>query len=76
MPMRVAMEDHSRPQCVLCVHFYVTWDRTFPRGCRAFDIKAQTYPSVLVERESGAPCHAYARRVVDPAARRTCSPNA
>ncbi len=56
------MSEDKHPPCVLCVHFFVTWDRNLPRGCRAFAIKSQAYPSTLVEQESGEPCHAYQRR--------------
>lgn len=56
------MDSADRPQCALCVHFYVTWDRVFPRGCRAFDIKSQFFPSTIVQQESGAPCRAFVKR--------------
>jgi hypothetical protein len=63
------METGERPRCVHCVHFFVTWDRVFPRGCRAFDIKSQFYPSTVVEQESGAACRAFARKQPAPAGR-------
>ena len=56
------MSRDDSPKCVLCVHFFVTWERFAPRGCRAFDIKSPMYPSVIVERESNQPCQAYERK--------------
>ncbi|MBB5324058.1 hypothetical protein HNQ34_001150 [Anoxybacillus tepidamans] len=46
----------QRVNCYRCQHFYVTWDRQFPRGCRAFGFKSAALPSVVVKQSSGAPC--------------------
>ncbi|SFL10665.1 hypothetical protein SAMN03159341_103237 [Paenibacillus sp. 1_12] len=42
--------------CIKCVHYYVTWDPAFPRGCKAFGFKTAEMPSTLVKRSSGHPC--------------------
>jgi hypothetical protein len=39
-----------------CVHFYVTWDPQFPKGCKAFGFKSPQMPSVTVLSSSGKPC--------------------
>ena len=49
----------EKPNCALCRHYFVTWDRDHPRGCRAFEVKSLEYPSVVVWRTSGRPCEAY-----------------
>lgn len=45
--------------CLKCVHFYVTWDRAFPRGCRQFDFKTSGMPSRDVLMATGRPCPSY-----------------
>jgi hypothetical protein len=42
--------------CFNCIHFFVTWDDKFPRGCRAMDFKSRKMPSVAVHDASGMPC--------------------
>jgi len=63
----MADRDRQQPQqrqqqrinCMQCVHFYVTWDPTFPRGCRAYDFKTRSMPSAVVLSSSGQPCLNY-----------------
>ncbi len=45
-----------------CRHFYVTWDRDHPRGCRAYGFKSQALPSAVVLQESGIPCKLFEGR--------------
>jgi hypothetical protein len=46
----------SYPDCFKCRHFYVTWDPSFPRGCRAFGIKSGNVPALEVRRATGRDC--------------------
>ncbi|PJN91061.1 uracil-DNA glycosylase [Bacillus sp. mrc49] len=46
----------KRVNCMLCRHFYVTWDPNFPKGCRAFQFKTANLPSLDVFRSSGQVC--------------------
>ncbi|MDF0726680.1 uracil-DNA glycosylase [Cytobacillus sp. S13-E01] len=46
----------KRINCFDCKHFYVTWDRKFPKGCRAFNFKTSTMPSAAVLQSSGSHC--------------------
>nr|WP_240547743.1 uracil-DNA glycosylase [Paenibacillus lignilyticus] len=39
-----------------CLHYYVTWDPKFPRGCKAFKFKSSAMPSAAVLTSSGKPC--------------------
>lgn len=48
------------PDCLKCKHYYVTWDASFPRGCRIFDFKSQQLPSMEVFRNTGRHCPSYA----------------
>ncbi|SDX82465.1 hypothetical protein SAMN05518855_102347 [Paenibacillus sp. CF384] len=45
-----------RINCMQCLHYYVTWDPKFPRGCKAFKFKTSTMPSAAVLFSSGKPC--------------------
>ncbi len=47
------------PNCLLCEHFYITWDLTFPRGCRIFGIKTKELPSVEVRRATSQGCPSF-----------------
>ncbi|RSK29008.1 uracil-DNA glycosylase [Bacillus sp. HMF5848] len=42
--------------CLSCEYFYVTWDPSFPRGCKAYGFKTAALPSVTVRRSSGQDC--------------------
>lgn len=42
--------------CFKCVYFFTTWDKTFPRGCRAMDFKTKKMPSALVFESTGLEC--------------------
>nr|WP_232843498.1 uracil-DNA glycosylase [Sporosarcina beigongshangi] len=42
--------------CFQCQHFFVTWDRRNPRGCKAYEFKTRELPSVVVKRSSGMDC--------------------
>lgn len=47
------------PNCLKCVHYFVTWDKNFPRGCRAFGVKTRSMPSESVYRATGRHCPAF-----------------
>jgi len=42
--------------CHKCKHYYVTWDKNFPHGCRAMNFKSQEFPSQVVQTSSGTSC--------------------
>jgi hypothetical protein len=46
----------ERVDCFQCKYFYVTWDKSFPRGCRALGFKTKEMPSSVVYRASGLKC--------------------
>lgn len=49
----------KRVNCRKCVHYYITWDEKFPYGCRAYEFKTNTLPSVKVFQSSGLPCQLF-----------------
>lgn len=55
-------ERKPRPDCLHCVHYFVTWEPAKPRGCRAYEFKAQEMPSDVVFASSGQPCRLFERK--------------
>ncbi|KZE76356.1 uracil-DNA glycosylase [Paenibacillus elgii] len=53
----------TKINCLKCKHFYVTWQPSFPRGCRAYGFKTADMPSALVMRSSGKPCLSYEEKI-------------
>jgi hypothetical protein len=50
------------PNCLLCVHFKVTWDPSFPRSCTMFGIKCLNLPSMEVFRSTGQHCPVFQKK--------------
>jgi L,D-peptidoglycan transpeptidase YkuD (ErfK/YbiS/YcfS/YnhG family) len=42
--------------CGKCIHFYITWDKHYPKGCKAMGFKSVEMPSIIVYKSSGADC--------------------
>ncbi len=42
--------------CNKCCHFYITWDKNFPYGCRAMGFKSKEMPSLAVLKNSEREC--------------------
>lgn len=69
--MLVAMTAHNmnssakspsgkpRIDCFRCAHYYVTWDRSSPHGCRGHGFKSRQLPSIVVQMSSGMACLLY-----------------
>ncbi|PLT35918.1 uracil-DNA glycosylase [Bacillus sp. V5-8f] len=55
-------EVNKKINCMTCKHFFVTWDRNFPRGCKAFQFKTAVLPSQEVLRASGRQCMKYEKK--------------
>ncbi|HSV56393.1 MAG TPA: hypothetical protein VLH39_04710 [Magnetospirillaceae bacterium] len=47
------------PDCLACLHFIVTWDVDYPRGCEVFGIKSRSLPSLEVFAATGLHCPAF-----------------
>ncbi|YCA11376.1 uracil-DNA glycosylase [Bacillus sp. AK128] len=54
--------SQTQVNCFKCKHFYTTWDKSFPRGCRAFNFKTPHMPSVAVHTSSGSPCMRFEKK--------------
>jgi hypothetical protein len=44
------------PNCNECEHYYITWEKGFPYGCRSMGFKSRELPSVAVRKNSGIDC--------------------
>lgn len=42
--------------CLRCRYYYITWDKSFPYGCKAIGFKSQESPSAVVFKSSGIAC--------------------
>lgn len=49
----------AKVECRRCVHFYITWDEFFPRGCKALSFKSREVPSKVVFDSSGMECQKF-----------------
>ncbi|MBF0319087.1 MAG: uracil-DNA glycosylase [Nitrospirae bacterium] len=49
----------TRIDCFKCRHFYVTWDRSFPYGCKSMGFKSKVMPSQEVFSASGSHCQSF-----------------
>ncbi|WP_374327018.1 hypothetical protein [Azonexus sp.] len=45
------------PRCRYCRHYFITFDRHFPYGCRALEFRSAREPARDVLESSGQPCH-------------------
>ena len=46
----------ERVNCFICKHFYITWEKDFPRGCKALGFKSAEMPFNVVSQASGKRC--------------------
>ena len=49
--------NSKKINCYNCLHYYVTWDKDFPMGCKALDFKTRYFPAQVVQRASGMHCY-------------------
>lgn len=52
----------SRPNCYGCQFFYITYQPSFPYGCKAMSFKSKILPSVTVYKNSGMECQMYQKK--------------
>lgn len=58
----------DRMPCHRCSHFYVTWDNSFPYGCKAHGFKGKIMPYLTVFQASGQRCLAFEPKDKQPPA--------
>ena len=52
----IEKKEELPASCGDCKHYYVTWDKDFPYGCKAMGFKSRTYPAQEVRNASGMDC--------------------
>ncbi len=53
------MKKKQKIICQKCKHYFVTWDKTAPHGCRTMGFKTLQQPSMIVFKNSGEQCMMY-----------------
>jgi len=56
--VRQGAED-GKINCFACQHFYITYDPSFPYGCRAPGFKSRLLPSKEMFASSGMECQLF-----------------
>ena len=46
-----------------CIHYQVTFDPLAPRGCKLYQFKSATMPSVLVKQSTGHECTSFEEKI-------------
>jgi hypothetical protein len=49
-------QGRKRIDCRQCVHFFVTWEKSHPYGCKGHNFKSRQIPSQVVFASSGMDC--------------------
>ena len=49
----------EKPNCFKCKHYFVTFDKYAPRGCRIYQIKSKDMPTTIVKASSGEDCQGF-----------------
>ncbi len=50
------------PSCAHCVHYFITYERSQPYGCRAMGFKSRQNPALVVFRSSGQQCRMFQKK--------------
>jgi hypothetical protein len=64
-PLHHAVSEPVNPEkvdCFQCRHFFITWDKNFPRGCHALGFKSREMPSQMVFQASGMQCMKFEKK--------------
>ena len=49
--------------CSICMHFYVTYKKSFPYGCKAFGIISKNNPYSEIKKVSGTNCALFSKKI-------------
>jgi len=58
-----AKETQEKQDCYKCSHFYVTWEKNLPNGCRLYGIKTKYFPSKVVLSSTGTGCLGFMEKI-------------
>lgn len=51
------------PECIKCMHYYITYDPVKPHGCRAMGFKSRRMPALVVYAASGLVCQLFTLKI-------------
>ena len=58
-------KEREKIDCFKCKHFYITWEQSFPRGCKAMGFKSKEMPADVVYQSSGMECMRFEEKEID-----------
>ncbi|MBT4288832.1 MAG: uracil-DNA glycosylase [Deltaproteobacteria bacterium] len=56
------MNTPQRPICGQCKHYYITWEKKHPYGCKKWNFKSAVMPSISVYKASGTHCQVFEKK--------------
>ena len=51
--------ENGKVNCKKCMYHYITWDNSFPYGCKLYGVKSKQLPSVIVSQSIGKACDSF-----------------
>jgi hypothetical protein len=57
------MSKPTVQDCLQCAHYFITYDASFPYGCRAMGFKSKQLPSKEVFDASNTQCMAFIKKL-------------
>jgi hypothetical protein len=58
------MSTKDNVNCRNCEHFYTTWNKNFPYGCRSMEFVSKSLPCTEVYKLEGKICLAFAEKSI------------
>lgn len=58
------MNTKDNVNCRKCEHFYTTWNKNFPYGCRSMEFVSKSLPCTEVYKLEGKICLAFAEKPI------------
>ena len=55
----IEQQHNSQASCRKCKFFYITWDKSFPYGCKAMGFKSKSLPGMITRQVSHSDCLSY-----------------
>ena len=52
----------NQNNCNNCTHFYVTYKKNFPYGCKAFGVISKNIPYLEIKKVSGTDCAVFQKK--------------
>lgn len=48
-----------KPNCKVCMYYYVTWNNKQPHGCKLYGFKSLQIPSVVIRVQTREDCNGF-----------------